>query len=160
MRLLLDALNLYLSLNKVHTRFDQWIIIGSLFFFSFVVFLSWCFFTVYSFLNGRVLSLLVIIYDVSARLLKGFRSSGQRHLRIVIVLRAHTMSNTPYWYVRCPSFDKIDGGLIYNPDGLYIYCVLGEVQLWHNWWDRPSWRDIKASCGVHWWDTRKGPIKW
>lgn len=36
----------------------------------------------------------------------------------------------------------------------------GEVQFWHNWWDRSPWRDTKASSGIYRWKIGESDIKW
>jgi hypothetical protein len=63
------------------------------------------------------------MYNGFVRLLKEHQSSSQHHLKIVIVLRAHTMSNTPigmngallFW-----KFDEIDVIYVNFCPGLYI----------------------------------------
>lgn len=100
---------------------------------------------------------------VSIRSQKGCQSSSQHLLRILIVLRSHTMSNTLYWYASY--FILIpESGISEWLDTLLCLCMCssytGEVQLWYNWSDRSPRRDFETSCGVNRWDSRKGPIKW
>jgi hypothetical protein len=61
-----------------------------------------------------------------------------------------------------PEFIQVDSLYIlvyYRIEDIYS-AVLGEVQLWCDWWDRCPWRDPETSCWVHRWNNRKGPIKW
>lgn len=100
---------------------------------------------------------------VSIRSQKGYQSSSQHLLRILIVSRSHTMSNTLYWYASY--FILIpESGISEWLDTLLCLCVCssytGEVQLWYNWSDRSPRRDFETSYGVNRWDSRKGPIKW